>query len=77
MEEQPRKNRLKVGSRFKLSALGTKRCRKLAGRTGVIVGLSLTRSSLRVLFEGRKQPMTLHVSYVEPDLEQPSTVRLP
>jgi len=45
------------------------RCHKFTSRTGVIVGLSPTGSSLRVAFEGRRQPVTLHESYVEPDPE--------
>jgi hypothetical protein len=63
---------LKVGSRFRLSALGVKRCHRFKSRTGVIVGLSPTGSSLRVMLEGRRQPMTLHESYVEPDSEHPA-----
>jgi hypothetical protein len=69
MKEQPHNNGLKIGSRFRLSALGIKRCRRLKSRTGVVVGLSPTGSSFRVLLEGRRQPMTLHESYVEPDSE--------
>jgi hypothetical protein len=69
MKQQPYKNNLKIGSRFRLSALGFERCRKFKSRTGVIVGLSPTGSSLRVMLEGRRQPMTLHESYVEPDSE--------
>ena len=69
MKQKPHNNDLKVGSRFRLSALGIKRCRGFRSRTGVIVGLSPTGSSLRVKLEGRRQPMTLHESYVEPDSE--------
>jgi hypothetical protein len=69
MKQQPHNNDLKVGSRFRLSALGLKRCSRFKSRTGVIVGLSPTGSTLRVTFEGRRQPVTLHESYVEPDSE--------
>jgi hypothetical protein len=70
MKEQSRNDDLNVGSRFRLSALGIKRCRRVKSRTGVIVGLSPTGSSFRVILEGRRQPITLHESYVEPDLER-------
>jgi|ERR1700677_1645037 hypothetical protein len=70
--KEPRNNDMKVGSRFRLSALGIKRCRKAKSRTGLVVGLSPTGSSVRVIFEGRRQPITLHESYVEPDLEHPA-----
>src|ERR1700689_298199 len=69
MKQQSHNNDLKVGSRFRLSALGVKRCHRFKTRTGVIVGLSPTGSSLRVMLEGGRQPVTLHESYVEPDSE--------
>jgi hypothetical protein len=67
--EQSCSSDLKVGSRIRLSALGIERCPGLKGRTGVVVGLSPTGSSFRVILEGRRQPITLHESYVEPDPE--------
>jgi hypothetical protein len=70
MKEKPHHTDLKVGSRFRLSALGIERCRKFKCRTGVIAGLSQTGSSVRAIFEGRRQPITLHQSYVEPDSER-------
>jgi hypothetical protein len=70
MKEKPHNTDLKVGSRFRLSALGIERCRKFKIRTGVISGLSQTGSSVRVIFEGRRQPVTLHESYVELDSER-------
>lgn len=72
MIQQHHDNDLEVGSRFRLSELGIKRCRKFKSQTGVIVGLSPTGSSLRVRLEGRRQPMTLHRSYVEPVAEHPA-----
>jgi hypothetical protein len=71
MKRQPNNNDLKVGSRFRLSPLGFERCRKFKSRTGVIVGFSPTGTALRVMLEGRRQPMTLHESYVELDSEHP------
>ena len=66
MQEETRKI-LQIGSRCRLSALGSKRCRKLKARTGLIVGISPTGSSFRIVLEGRRQPVTLHASYIEPD----------
>src|SRR5579862_4471160 len=66
MEEEIR-NSLQIGSRCRLSALGSKRCPKLKSRTGVIVGISITGSSFRIVLEGRRQPVTLHASYIEPE----------
>jgi hypothetical protein len=34
---------------------------------GVIVGINPTGSSFRIVMEGRRQPVTLHASYIEPD----------
>ena len=31
------------------------------------MGISPTGSSFRIVMEGRRQPVTLHVSYIEPD----------
>jgi hypothetical protein len=76
MKEEIRDNDLKVGSRFRLSALGIERCRKVKNRTGVIIGLSPTGSSVRVIFEGRRQPITLHESYVEPDTERSNVAEI-
>jgi hypothetical protein len=67
MKDHAYDNELKVGSGFRLSALGIKRCRRLKNPTGVIIGVSPTGSSFRVLLDGRKQPVTLHESYIEPD----------
>jgi hypothetical protein len=74
--EQSRSNDLKIGSRVRLSALGIKRCPGLKSRTGVIVGLSPTGSSFRVLLEGRRQPITLHESYIEPDSEHANVAKI-
>jgi hypothetical protein len=70
--EQSHSNELKVGSRVRLSALGIKRCPGLKSRIGAVVGLSPTGSSFRVILEGRRQPITLHESYIEPVSEHPA-----
>lgn len=74
MKEQLCNSDLKVGSTIRLSELGIKRCRKFKSRTGVVVGLSPTGSSLRVKLEGRRQPITLHESYIELDAEHPALI---
>jgi phosphoglycerate dehydrogenase-like enzyme len=69
MKKSPGNKELRVGSRFRLSALGVERCRKFKDRTGVIVGFGQSGSSVRAVFEGRRRPVTLHESYVERDSE--------
>jgi hypothetical protein len=54
-----------IGARFKLSMLGAARNPHLASKEGTIVGGSRLNSSLRVLFDGRKSPMSLHRDYIE------------
>jgi len=55
-----------IGARFKISVLGAARNPRLAGREGTIVGSSRLNSSVRVLFDGRRTPMSLHRDYIEP-----------
>jgi hypothetical protein len=54
-----------IGARFKMSALGAARNPRLAEKAGAIVGGSRLNSSVRVLFDGRKSPMSLHRDYIE------------
>ena len=51
--------------RIRISALGAARCPNLAGREGVIVGKGQYDSTVRVIFDGFKRPMTLHNTYIE------------
>jgi hypothetical protein len=48
---------VRAGTRIRLSALGKERCPRFKTDTGVIVGRR-GPSSLRVKFNGRKQPVT-------------------
>src|SRR6266850_5960481 len=50
--------------------LALDRCPRLKSRTGLIVGINPSGTSFRVLIDGRKLPVTLHQSYVEPDEER-------
>jgi hypothetical protein len=54
-----------IGARFRMSALGAARSPRLAKKGGTIVGVSRINSSLRVLFDGSKSPISLHRGYVE------------
>ena len=54
-----------MGLRIRLSALGARRCSKLKSHTGTIVGINPGGTSFRILIDGRKLPLTLHVSYIE------------
>jgi hypothetical protein len=54
-----------IGGRFRMSALGAARSPRLAKKEGTIVGCSRLNSSIRVLFDGSKSPISLHRDYVE------------
>ena len=55
-----------IGARVRLSSLGAARCPRLADKEGVVVGGGQYRSTVRVIFDGFKSPMSLHRDYVEP-----------
>jgi hypothetical protein len=60
-----------LGSRIRLSALGIERCPKFKNPTcGIVVGANSMGTSFRILLDGRKLPITLHVSYIELEEEQ-------
>lgn len=54
-----------IGARFRMSALGAARSPRLAKKEGTVVGCSRLNSSVRVLFDGSKSPISLHRNYVE------------
>jgi hypothetical protein len=54
-----------IGARFRMSALGAARSPRLAKKEGTIVGCSRLNSSIRILFDGSKSPISLHRDYVE------------
>jgi hypothetical protein len=54
-----------------MSALGASRSPRLAKKEGTIVGGSRINSSLRVLFDGSKSPISLHRDYVEQLIAEP------
>jgi len=59
------KARIATGARCRMSALGAARSPRLAAKEGTIVGCSRLNSSIRVLFDGSKLPISLHRDYVE------------
>jgi hypothetical protein len=60
-----------IGARFRMSALGAARSPRLAKKEGTIVGASRINSSLRVLLDGSKSPISLHRDYVELLISEP------
>jgi hypothetical protein len=48
-----------------MSPLGAARNPRLAEKQGAIIGSSRLNRSVRVIFDGRKSPMSLHRDYIE------------
>jgi hypothetical protein len=63
-------SRIFIGVRVKMSKLGRLRNRHFAEKIGTIVGSGRLNSSFRVLFDGRKTPITLHEDYIEPSVSE-------
>jgi hypothetical protein len=63
-----------IGARMRLSALGIERCPKFKNPTrAIVVGANSIDTSFRILLDGRKLPVMLHVSHIELENErQPS-----
>ncbi len=61
-----KKPEIPVGTRFKLSRLGQARNRRFKSLEGTVVGGDLYKSTLRVVIDGRKSPLSLHRDYIEP-----------
>ena len=45
---------------------------RLSGKQGVVLGFGATRNRLRVLLDGSRGPITLHVSFANPVAQQDS-----
>jgi hypothetical protein len=56
---------IRIGARLKMSKLGAARCPRLADRKGIVVGGGRYHSTVRVIFDGSKSPMSLHRDYIE------------
>lgn len=63
--DRPTVSPVLIGARFRMSVLGAARNPRLAEKEGTIVGSSRINSSIRVLFDGRKSPISLHRDYIE------------
>lgn len=63
-------NEFKIGARIRLSPLGKERLHRHTVHTGTIVGKTFSSHAVRVLLDGKKQPVSLHVSYVEPESDR-------
>ena len=55
---------IRRGMRMRLSALGKQRCPRLKSESGIVLRRN-GPATIRVLLDGRKQPITLHLSYIE------------
>jgi len=54
------------GQRVRLSVLGKERCPRMRLKSDAGVVLSKAGgNTVRILFDGRKRPITLHLSYIE------------
>jgi hypothetical protein len=74
MQKRSNDPKLVAGSRIRLSALGIERCHRLKNHTGLIISINPSGTSFRILIDGRKLPVTLHQSYVQPDEERRPSV---
>ena len=54
----------KVGDRVRLSAIGLERSPRMSRNCGVIVGVTISGSAYRVLFDDKKLAILLHKSYL-------------
>ena len=74
LERPDQRTSLPQQTRVRMTALGAVRCPNLAGREGVIVGTGRYRSTFRVMFDGFKWPTSLHHTYIEPVVEEASSL---
>jgi hypothetical protein len=58
-----------IGDRVRLSRLGETRIRKPRSKSGMVVGFGFSDTRIRVLFDGLREPTTLHHSYLERESE--------
>jgi hypothetical protein len=64
------KDRIAIGTRFKMNKLGAVRCPRLADKVGVVVGVSRHTTGITVLFDGDRRPTCLHRDYISSTSEQ-------
>ncbi|XIA64322.1 hypothetical protein ACFIOY_36455 [Bradyrhizobium sp. TZ2] len=56
---------LKIGDRLQLSALGSERCPRLAGKIGTVKGFIQHSNTISVHFDGNKSSTSIHRNYIE------------
>jgi len=56
------------GDRVRLSKLGESRVKKPRSKSGRVVGFGFSDARIRALFDGLREPVTLHHSYLEREL---------
>jgi hypothetical protein len=62
----PRVVDMDVGDRFKLSALGSQRCPRLASKVGIITATIQNSRAISIRFDGNKRSTSIHRDYIEP-----------
>jgi hypothetical protein len=58
---------LRVGDRVRLSELGRQRMPRNRATTAKVVGFGRSDTRIRIIFDGSRYPVSLHVSYLEKD----------
>ena len=58
---------LRVGVRVRLSDLGRQRMPRYRATTAKVVGFGRSDTRIRIVFDGSRYPVSLHVSYLEKD----------
>jgi hypothetical protein len=64
------RDKIAVGTRFKLNAFGAVRCPSLADKVGTVVGVSRRTTGITVLFDGSRRSTCLHRDYISSISEQ-------
>jgi hypothetical protein len=62
---EERQERIQVGMRCRLSAIGVKNMPRQIQHHCTVIGVGRTKNQLRVRFDGYKSATTLHRSYLE------------
>jgi hypothetical protein len=62
---EERQERIKIGMRCRLSAIGLKHMPRQIQHHCTVIGVGRTKNQLRVRFDGYKSATTLHRSYLE------------
>jgi hypothetical protein len=66
---RPNNELFQIGDRVRLNVHGASRVKQTPSNTGKVIGFGVAGTRIRVLFDGRSQPTTLHQSYLEKEFE--------